>query len=201
MENLLKLREKKRKKNPKFIRQDAHKKKRLEKKWRRPKGLQSKMRLKLKGYRKIVKPGYKKPRKTYKLHKSGLKAVNVNNVYYLDKVDQKAEGIVINKIGMKNRIEIIKKCLEKKIRILNIKDPELFLKNVEEQLKKKVEEKKKIAKEKEEKKKEKEKKAKEKEGKKEKKKGEKEDDELTKKLEKEEEKKEKDKVLTKKEIK
>ena len=54
------------KKKPKFIRQDAHKKGRLAKKWRKPKGLQSKMRLCKKGYRKRISKGYKSPKEVPK---------------------------------------------------------------------------------------------------------------------------------------
>ena len=38
-EKMLKLKKEIKKKMPKFLRQDGHKKARLEKKWRRPKGL------------------------------------------------------------------------------------------------------------------------------------------------------------------
>ena len=41
---LLELRKKIKGKKPNFIRQDAHKHKRLARKWRKPKGIQSKMR-------------------------------------------------------------------------------------------------------------------------------------------------------------
>ena len=50
--DLLEFRKKIKAKKPNFIRQDAHKKGEIKKKWRRPKGLQSKMRLHKRGYRK-----------------------------------------------------------------------------------------------------------------------------------------------------
>lgn len=190
MKELLELKKKMKKKKPNFIRQDAHKKKRLGGKWRKPKGLQSKMRLSLKGYRKTVKLGYRKPKQVRSLHKSGLKGVNVNNVSNLNTVDSKTEGVIISRIGLKKKIDIVKKAIEMKIKIFNIRNPELFLKETKERLEKKSEEKKKVVKEKEERKKGREKAEKEKKK-----------DELTEKIEKEEEKKEKDKLLTKKEIK
>ena len=44
IQRLLELRKRIKRKKPEFIRQDAHKKKSLESKWRKPKGLHSKMR-------------------------------------------------------------------------------------------------------------------------------------------------------------
>ena len=42
MADLLKLRKRIKKKKPRFVRQDSHKKPKLKKKWKKPKGLQSK---------------------------------------------------------------------------------------------------------------------------------------------------------------
>ena len=87
---------------------------------------------------------------------------------------------------------IVKKAVEDKITILNLKDPEAFLKQKQEELQKKKEEKQKKLEEKSKKQKEKEKKAKE---------AKKEDlaEKLTEEEKKDEEKKEKDKVLITKE--
>ena len=62
-ENLLQLRKRIKAKKPNFVRQDSHKQKEVKKKWRKPKGMQSKMRLKKKGYRKSVSIGYGSPKK------------------------------------------------------------------------------------------------------------------------------------------
>ena len=50
------------KKKPNFIRQDAHKKKRVGTSWRRAKGIQSKVRLNKRGYVKSVSQGYRSPK-------------------------------------------------------------------------------------------------------------------------------------------
>lgn len=175
---------------PKFSRQDSHKKKKLGDKWRRPKGLHSKMRLRKKGYKRSVKTGYGTP-KSIKGTIKNLERVFVNNVNDLKNIDEKKQGIIISStVGMKNRVEIIKEAEKLKINILNIKSPKDYIKKAEE----KVEEKKK---DKEVKKLEKE--AKKKEVKKEKKLEKEVEKELTEEEQKEQEKKEKDKVLTKKE--
>ncbi len=191
----LKFRKEMKKKKPKFIRQDAHKKRKLAKVWRRPRGLHSKVRLAKKGYRRKVSKGFKAPKEVRFLHPSGLDLTVVNNLKDLNNIDPKKEGILIaSAIGVKKKLAIIKRALELKIAILNIKSPKDYIKSIEEKRKKKKEVREKKKKEKEEKKKIIEKKAKEKKAKEEK-------EELTDKVSEEEKKKqeklEKDKLLTK----
>jgi large subunit ribosomal protein L32e len=192
MADLLKLRKAIKKKKPEFIRQDAHKKPKLKKKWKRPKGLHSKMRLCIKGYRRSVEKGWGSPREARGLHPSGLKAVLVYAVADLDKIDAKVSGGIISAgVGLKKRVEIAKAAKERGIMILNVK-VDKFLAGFEEEMKKRKEMRAKWIAEKEKKKKEKEAKAKEK-------KEEKLAEKLTEEEKKEKEKEEKEKILTKKE--
>ncbi len=175
----------------KFIRQDAHKKSRLGNKWRRPKGLHSKMRLSFKGYNKSVSIGYGSPKNTRGLDKSGLKLIMIKSLKELEKINVKEECIAVAKtIGLKKKIEVLKQAIKKGIKVVNVKDVNKFLKEVEEKIKKTKEEKEKLKKEKEVKKKEREKAPK--------KKTIEEKVEKTDEEKKEEEKKERDRVLTKK---
>lgn len=183
--DLLELRKKAKAKKPNFIRQDAHKKAEISKKWRRPKGFQSKMRLHKKGYRKSPSQGYRSPAVVRGLDKSGLVPTIISSKKELENIDVKKQGAIIAKaVGMKKRVELVNYAKEKGIIVLNIKDFDKFLAKVNEKLKEKKEEKKK---EKEEKK---EAKPKKKEALAEK---------LTEEEKKEKEKKERDKLLTKKE--
>ncbi|MBD3204610.1 50S ribosomal protein L32e [Candidatus Woesearchaeota archaeon] len=148
---LLELRKKIKSKKPDFVRQDVNKLSRLKTKWRKPKGYHSKLKLK-KGGQKLVSPGYGSPKEVKGLHKSGLRPVRVFNLDDLDSIDKKTEGIVIgSSVGTKKRIAVIKKALEKKIEILNIKEPEKYVSEKEKEFTKR-----KKQKEKEEKKKQKE---------------------------------------------
>ncbi len=148
--------------------------KRVKYRWRRPRGLHNKVRESRQGHRPKVKIGYGTGRKP--------ETILVRNLTELE--NAKGEVVLSGGLGMKKKTELIKKAQEKKIKILNIKNPQEYLKNVEETLKsnkenKKVIEKKKETKEKKEKPQPK---------------------ETEKKTEKtqEEEKKELDKILTKK---
>ncbi len=182
------IKEELRKKKPKFKRQDSHKKKRLKDKWKRPKGLHSKMRLNKKGYRKIVEVGYGN-KKTQRSLIENLEVVYVNNLGQLKNIDKKKQGIIINSnVGNKKKIEIIKQAEKGKIKILNIKNPKGFMEKIDEQRKREKEEKEKKGKEKKEKKKAEKPKKKEEEK-----------EEVDEEEKKKQEKKEKDKVLTKKE--
>jgi len=191
----LQLRRDIKKKKPKFIRQDAHKKKRLGKKWRRPKGLQSKIRLGIKGYRRGVSAGYGSPTKVKGLDRSGLIIRHVSALKDIEQIDEKQEGVIIAKsVGIKKRLDLLKMALEKGINVLNIKDSAALIKKLEGDFKKRLEKKKGLKEKKKEKEKELKKKAKEKDDTKE---------GLAEKVEGEEEKqtrekKEKDKLLTKK---
>lgn len=128
-------------KKPDFVQQDYHKKKRLSKKWKRPTGLQSKMRHQFKGYNRRVKQGWRSPVEVRGFHGKGVESVMINNVSELSKVT-KDQGIIISaKVGLKKRIDILKKAEELKILVLNLKS-ELVLKKAELLKSKKDEEKK-----------------------------------------------------------
>jgi len=188
---LLELRRRIKKKKPNFIRQDAHKRSRLNKRWRRPKGIQSKMRLHKSGYRKSISVGYGSPRAVFGLHSTGLKPELVNSLKDLENIDSKVQGIILShSIGQKKKTEMILKAKEKGITILNVKDIDKFLKNMEDKIKSQQERKKA---------KDEEKSKKKKEAEKTKVKGDKKlSDKLSDEEKKDEEKKEKDKLLTKK---
>lgn len=141
LKELLEFRKQIKNKKPDFIRQDAHKMKRLAKKWRNPKGLHSKIRLKLKGRSKYVSVGYRGPKKVRYLHKSGLKQQLVRSLKDLESLDDKKVCIIISStLGERKKIVLLKKAKVQGFTIVNIKDPEEYTKKVEEKmnLKKKV---------------------------------------------------------------
>ena len=167
-----------------FRRQDSHKKKRINPRWRSARGLQSKIRLAKRGYMKKPKIGYGSPKET-----DVLKVSSLNEL----KGIKKGDIIILKKIGLKKKIEIVKEAIKTGVKILNIKSD--FLKQVELKLKLKKEQRTKKISEKSAKQKKAKKDVENKENKE--KKIEKNEEDIKK--EKIEEKKEKDKVLTRKE--
>lgn len=138
---LLEVRKTIKSKKPVFIQQDFHKKRRLSLKWKRPTGLQSKMRHQFKGYSRRVKQGWRSPVEIRGFHSSGYESVIVNNVQDLDNV-QKHQGIIISaNVGAKKKLLIIDKAQKMQIQILNIK-AEDFKKKIAEKKSKTVEDKK-----------------------------------------------------------
>jgi large subunit ribosomal protein L32e len=129
--------ESKMKNKPKFKRQQAILKK-LKNRWRKPKGLHSKLRLNKGGKGKKPKIGYGAERKSRE--HTPVMITNVNN---LDSIKQPI--IISSRLGLKKRLSIINKAKELNIKIINIKDVDKFL----EESKKRLE---KIRKEKQEKK-------------------------------------------------
>lgn len=199
--SLLDARKQLKKKKPIFFMQDAHKKKRLKMRWRRPKGSDSKIRVQRLGYRRHVEIGWGSPKEVKHLHPSGLRQIKVFSVAELDKINPKIDGALIAaSVGTKKRVAIVTKAMEKGIMVLNVKNPKQYLEETAKRIEEKAAEKKTLGKEKEKKEKEKKATAEKKE---EEKKKEEPRDELAEKLEEEEKKKkekeEKDKVLIKKE--
>ena len=184
-EKLLQLRKRIKAKKPDFVSQDTHKKIRIRKRWRKPRGWQSKIRLKKRGYRKMVMTGYGSPKLVYGVHSTGLKPIRISSESELKNIDAGTQGIILAKIGAKKKLDIIKKAKELGLKILNI-DADAYIKSIEEKNAEKKEAKKKTE---EEKKKQVEKKPKEKDKSKE---------ELTEDEKKELEKKKAEKILTKK---
>jgi large subunit ribosomal protein L32e len=134
---LLELRNEMKSKKPNFLRQDAHKIKGLKKKWIKPKGVHSKMRLKLRSYRKQAGIGYSSPKEVKYLNREGFKEVLVNNLNDLTKIKDNEVILLSSKLGLKKKIEIIKKIQELKLKISNLKDADTFVKNIENLIKEK----------------------------------------------------------------
>ncbi|TKJ17447.1 hypothetical protein CEE44_02835 [Candidatus Woesearchaeota archaeon B3_Woes] len=190
VDNIVNLRNMKKKKKPDFNKQSSHKKKRLANKWRKPRGSDSKIKIGRKGYPRKVKVGFRGPVEARGMSRDGQNIVlikNMNDIKGLNKDDV----VCLSNFGIKKKIEIVKECLKLNLKIMSLKDPAKFLSDSETNLKEQKESKKK-------KQEEKSKKIAEKKSKDEDKKDgieAKVDDEDKKK-----EKKEKDKLLTKREV-
>lgn len=107
-------------KKPKFLRQGSKAYKRLGEKWRRARGMHSKLRRKEKSKGKMPSPGYGAPKDLRFLHPSGFKEVLICNVKDLEKIDKEKEVVkIVHTVGKKKRQEILKKAEELKLKVLN----------------------------------------------------------------------------------
>jgi large subunit ribosomal protein L32e len=119
------LKEKYNSRKPNFLRYDWDKYFKLarQNKWVRPRGIDNKSRLRLKGFPKLVSTGYIKPKIIRYLHPSGLRPVYISNINDLAKIkeDEKRDIIIIinGNIGLRKKTEIIKKANEYGLRVAN----------------------------------------------------------------------------------
>jgi len=136
MKKLLGLRNKMKAKKPVFLRQDGHKLKKLKKNWRRPKGRDSKMRYGFRSYRLSPSMGYSSPKSVRGLNRDGLKEIVVNNLKDLDRVIESNFVVIGSCVGLKKKLEILKKIKELKLNC-NIKNIDEFVKKSLDALEKK----------------------------------------------------------------
>lgn len=121
--DLLEKRKKISDRRPKFIRQESWRYDRLAVNWRKPDGIDNKMRKQFSGYPSLVKIGYGGPKISRGLHPSGFidnLVYNVNDLLVLDK--NKDSARIAHTVGNRKRLEIINKAESMGIKILNGKN-------------------------------------------------------------------------------
>ena len=105
----------KKKKKPTFLRNKWWKfsKFKNDPKWRKPKGHDNPMRLKLKGHPPVVTAGYGTPKEIRGLHPTGLRPVVVHSEKDLERLDPATVIVYIGStVGLRKRAQIINKAQE-----------------------------------------------------------------------------------------
>ena len=110
-------------KRPTFKRQNWFRYKRLGEKWRRPRGIHSKMRRHFKYRIPVAQVGFRGPASVRGLHPSGFEEVLVHNLKEVENVNPETQAMRISStVGDKKRELIVKKADELKIRVFNRRD-------------------------------------------------------------------------------
>ena len=105
---------------PAFKRQEWFRYSKLGEKWRKPKGIHSKMKRQLKRRPPMVDVGFRGPVAARDLHPSGFEEVLVYNVDGLEGIDPKKQAVRIGgTVGTKKRMAIEDRADELGIRVLN----------------------------------------------------------------------------------
>jgi len=122
-EKALRLRERAKMKKPRFVRQESWKYFRLKENWRRPKGLDNKVRKRIKGWPPRVSAGYGGPKAARGLHPSGYEEVMIYNTEDLKRIDSKTQAArMAHTIGRRQRVKIITEARKKRITVLNARE-------------------------------------------------------------------------------
>ncbi len=108
------------KKKPKFVRCKGQHMNRLGDKWRKPRGIDSKMRGSVFGKQKMPKVGYGGDSSYRGLHPSGYEEVTVHRPKDLNDMDPSVQAArVSGKVGLQKKERILAKADELGIKILN----------------------------------------------------------------------------------
>jgi large subunit ribosomal protein L32e len=105
---------------PKFVRQESWRYIRLAENWRKPKGVDNKMRKQVSGVPPLVKVGYRGPKRARGLHPSGYRDRLIHNIRDLEKLDPKIDAARIgHSVGRRKRIDIVSKANALGVKVLN----------------------------------------------------------------------------------
>jgi large subunit ribosomal protein L32e len=111
-----------RNKKPAFLRPESWRDSKFSESWRRPRGLDNKVRRKIKGWPASPSTGYKGPKIARGLHPSGYREVIVYNAEAVATIDATTQAIrIAHTVGKRKRAVIIAEAKKLNIKILNVK--------------------------------------------------------------------------------
>jgi large subunit ribosomal protein L32e len=118
---LLRIRTKKRKRNPSFARYESWRYKKLKNSgWRKQRGIDNKTRRKMKMGVKSPEPGYRSPKKIRGLHPSGLEDILIMHIKDLENLTPEKHGIRISaRLGARKRIKVVEKAQDLGFKVFN----------------------------------------------------------------------------------
>ncbi len=124
-QRLLRIAKEKRKKQPKFRHEQAHRWRRVSDSWRKVRGIDSDTREKRKGRIAMVSSGYRKPKSVRGIHPSRFTEVYVERPSDIEGLDPDIHAVRIGStVGLRKRQEIIRRADALMVRVLNPRAPE-----------------------------------------------------------------------------
>jgi large subunit ribosomal protein L32e len=117
----LRTRARARNKKPEFLRPESWRDAKFSESWRRPRGLDNKVRQKVKGWPASPSTGYKGPKIARGLHPSGYREVLIYNAEAVAEVDPTTQAIrIAHTVGTRKRTLIIAEAEKLQIKVLNL---------------------------------------------------------------------------------
>jgi large subunit ribosomal protein L32e len=105
---------------PKFRRPESWRYKRLDTGWRRPKGIDSKIRQREKGHAVMPRIGYRSSKKLRGYHPSGFQEVLVHTIKDMDGLHPKVHAVrIAHRVGDRKRLTIIERADDLGLHVLN----------------------------------------------------------------------------------
>lgn len=120
--NVLKIRARVKSKKPAFVRPESWRYDKFSESWRRPRGLDNKVRRSIKGWPPMPCSGYMGPKVARGLHPSGYEDVLVHNVVEVTCINPETQAArIAHTVGKKKRVLIIAEARKLGVTILNAK--------------------------------------------------------------------------------
>jgi len=136
----LRLKRRLKQRKPKFVRPESWRYVRLKENWRRPRGLDHKVRLKYDGWPPGAGIGYRSPKSTRGIHPSGYQEVLVYTIEDLKTINPKIQVIrIAHTVGKRKKARILAEAKKKRVRVLNVKEAKGAVKEEEEPAQEKLE--------------------------------------------------------------
>jgi large subunit ribosomal protein L32e len=125
VQNALKARARAKRNKPAFVRSESWRYDKFSESWRRPRGLDNKIRRKIKGWPPAPSMGYKGPKIARGLHPSGYEEIIVHNVEEVAKVNPETQAVrIAHTVGKRKRMKIVAEAKKLNLVILNYKEIE-----------------------------------------------------------------------------
>ena len=117
---LLALQKELKQRKPDFVRPESWRYVRIHEPWRKPKGIDHKVRLSVKGWPPLVKVGFRGPKVVRGLHPSGLRDVLVHNSNDMERLNPRTDAVrFAATLGGRTRAMLMQKAQQMGIRVLN----------------------------------------------------------------------------------